>query len=204
MKRRKERKKPARIVDKRLGLARYRISPRSNDSAILSNGNNRVEFARRRDRRDATGRSKGLYVPRWTEHNRGFLFILSTIPALLYNRIYTYNGPHAFLVTSTGVPLLTGSGACVIYLGEVHIHSVTLMPAFSALSSRRVFSSSSSSSSFSFFFFFFLSFFLFSFLFRCFALDDRQMIFGYKRVWRVLLSRMDFFFFLLLPMSSRR
>lgn len=78
MKRRKERnqyspsrdkpfppsKKPARIVDKRLGLARYRISPRSNDSAILSNGNNRVEFARRRDRRDATGRSKGLYVPR--------------------------------------------------------------------------------------------------------------------------------------------
>lgn len=55
---------PARIVDKRLGLARYRISPRSNDSAILSNGNNRVEFARRRDRRDATGRSKGLYVPR--------------------------------------------------------------------------------------------------------------------------------------------
>lgn len=25
--------------------------------------------------------------------------------------------------------LLTGSGACVIYLGEVHIQSVTLMPA---------------------------------------------------------------------------
>ena len=138
-------------------------------------------------RRGSSRRSKGLYVPRWTVNITVAPFSFPLHPSLLH-LLYKAECIHVQWTTRIprdldgGTPSYRVRGVCHLSWGGSYSLGDTNACFLRFIFTTRIF----------FFlllllllfFFFLLPPLLFSFS-RCFALDDRQMIFGCKRVWRV-------------------